>query len=133
MISTVDDSVAEVLEAMTGLMALSDGWNGYSAPSPSLIAVENAKSFMVIASEARLVPTSVEPSAMGGVGVTFFRHPREVAIEFYNNETAHVLLTDDTTSQMDTHPVRTEESGYRELVEEVQNYFGAKPRVAHAS
>ncbi len=62
-----------VCDRLDSLKNLQDGWNSYAAPAPSRDAIENAKG---LANEAERLGTTVdrtEPSALGGVGITFAR------------------------------------------------------------
>ena len=99
------------------------GWNSYSAPAPSQVAIENAK---VLVEEAVRLGTAlecVEPSAIGGVGITFSSGHREVVIEFYNKGTAHALFSDDANGDMRTQAVPTNRDGYVAILGEVRKYL----------
>jgi predicted DNA-binding antitoxin AbrB/MazE fold protein len=102
---------------------LENGWDSYRAPAPSTLAIQKAKALVLEAKKRQSVLERVEPSAMGGVGVTFAAGNREVVVEFYNNGTAHVLYADDVTGDMRTEPVSTDPAGYRELIDKAQEYL----------
>ncbi len=102
---------------------LRDGWNSYSAPAPTPVAIGNAKKLLTQASVGRMIPQRLEPSAMGGVGVTFAAGSREVVVEFYNAGNAHALFSDNETERLDTAPVATSFDGYNRLLEEVRRYL----------
>jgi len=125
MIQTLDQRTAGQIELLSSFAELPDGWDSYAAPSPAMEAIENAKSFLLIGTEDRCVPSQLEPSAMGGVGLTYSKEQREVAIEFYNNGTAHALFTDEAADTMNTTAVPTHEAGYRETLERIQSFLGA--------
>ena len=101
------------------LETLADGWNSYSAKAPSKLAIANAKEFVSLAPE----PDRIEPSAMGGVGVTFKNDSRKVYVEFYNNGTAHSLFCDREVDDMDTYPVPTNTDGYRAIIDGMKGYL----------
>src|SRR5262249_2590251 len=101
------------LACLDELKDLGDGWDSYSPPAPSSVAIANARALVQEAGGLNTAPERVEPSAMGGVGVTFASGLREVVIEFYNKGTAHALFSDDATGDMRTQPVPTDASGYR--------------------
>ena len=86
--------IQELLGEIDALKQLPHGWDSYSAAPPSRVAVKNAKALVIEAGKLGAEPERVEPSAMGGVGVTFSAGRREVVVEFYNNGTAtHCSLT----------------------------------------
>ena len=119
------------LERLKSLRELEAGWNSYSAPAPSAVAIEQTELFLGIAYSRHIPPVRMEPSAMGGVGVTFIRGDREVVVEFYNSGTAHALLSDDSTDAMETRPVSTDASGYTTFLDEVRAYLhGTAERAA---
>jgi hypothetical protein len=114
------------LQQLESFAELQAGWNSYSAPTPSQAAINNAKALVVEAIDLGLAIERVEPSAMGGIGVTFEAEPKEVVVEFYNNGTAHALFANDKTVEMSTRSVRCDASGYRLLIDEVGKFLNAK-------
>jgi hypothetical protein len=110
-------------DRLDALRTLDDGWDSYSAPAPNTTAIENAKGLVNEAGALDTTPERVEPSAMGGVGVTFSAADREAVIEFYNNGTAHALFSDETTGNMHTQAVSTDAAGYRGIIGEVRKYL----------
>lgn len=114
---TVKSSVRNRFDELT---KLKDGWDSYSAPAPSVTAIENAKAFV---QEANGLDVALEPSAMGGVGVTFSAAGREVVIEFYNKGNAHALFAHEVTGEMHTQVVSTNTEGYRRIIGEVRTYL----------
>jgi hypothetical protein len=111
------------LAELDALKDFSDGWDSYSAPAPSQTAIDNAKSLVNVAIKLGVTPEHVEPSAMGGTGVTFSTGSRDVVIEFYNNGTAHALFSDEVTGAMNTLAVTTSQDGYRRVIGEVRKYL----------
>lgn len=111
------------LDGLNSLGKLEPGWNSYSAPAPSILAIEHTRLFLGIAHHQDVPLDQVEPSAMGGVGMTFTRGDREVVVEFYNSGTAHALFSDDSTDAMETRSVSTDASGYTTFLEEVRAYL----------
>ena len=111
------------LAELDSLKNLSEGWDSYSAPAPNTMAVENAKALVKEADKSDTSPERVEPSATGGIGVTFSTAGREVVIEFYNPGTAHALFSDDATGEMKTLAVSIGRDGYRKVIGEVRKYL----------
>jgi hypothetical protein len=116
-------ALAPLLTKLDSYALLPDRWNGYRAPAPCVVAIRHAKALTAETNRLALTPERVEPSAMGGVGVTFEAGPREVVVEFYNNGTAHALFSDDATGEMDTRSVSLSPNGYRELINSVRKYL----------
>ncbi len=125
--------LTNLMERASNLGRLKKGWNSYSAPPPAPAAIGNAKMLLTLASVAGIIPERIEPSAMGGVGVTFTAGSREVAVEFYNKGSAHALFSDSETEVLDTAPLAVGVDGYNRLLQEVRRYLyghnaAAKPR-----
>jgi hypothetical protein len=119
------------LVRLNSFAELEAGWNSYSAPAPSAIAIDHAKQFLGVAHRQDTPPERLEPSAMGGVGATFTSGDREVVVEFYNSGTAHALFSDDSTDAMETRPVSTDERGFSLFHDEVRAYLhGTAERAA---
>ena len=115
--------IQELLAEVDALKKLPHGWDSYSAPPPSRAAVKNAKALVIEAGQLGAEPERVEPSAMGGVGVTFSAGRREVVLEFYNNGAAHALFSDDATGDMSTRAVSTTRDGRRGIIGEVRKHL----------
>jgi hypothetical protein len=116
----------EMNERLRSLADLSNGWNSYEAPSPSQDAIRNARGFLALLSIRGLKPDRLEPSAMGGIGISFTSAKREVATELYNNGTAHALFADDSTGEMTTRVVTADERGFRELINSLREFLYVK-------
>jgi hypothetical protein len=125
---TIDNAsgLDKLLAQLDSLKNLPEGWDSYSALAPHAMAVENAKALVNEAGELGTEPERVEPSAMGGVGVTFSAGGREVVIEFYNNGTAHALFSNDATGDMSTRAVSTDSDGYIVIIGKVRKYLYGK-------
>jgi len=114
-ISSGNDSVAKVrgkksdsisskefFEAITRLTELDHGWNGYSAPAPSMAAICDAydllSAFLFKGGEHKLRPAHVGASTRGGVGFTFLKNDREFVVEILNSGkiVCVSILPDDT-------------------------------------
>jgi hypothetical protein len=111
------------MERASELGELQKGWNSYSAPAPTAAVISNAKTLLAVAAAAGILPQRIEPSAMGGVGVTFLAGNREVTVEFYNAGNAHALFADNDTEALDTAPVALDVEGYERLLQQVRRYL----------
>ena len=118
-------------EARLNRMAgMEKGWDSYRADPPSAVAIANAREFVRSAVKAGLPPDKVNPSAMGGVGVTFRRRKNDdemVFVEFYNPGHAHALFAVGGVEHMHTQPVPTTPDGYRYLLSLVDFFFKVVP------
>ena len=77
------------MATLDSLTRLKDGWNGYAAPAPSDLAIDNARRFCSWA----LDPSRIAPSAAGGVDLTFKRGDRWVVVELLNGGPASVFYS----------------------------------------
>ena len=105
---------------------LTTGWDSYSAAAPLNIAIQHGVNLVVAADQASLLPERVEPSAMGGVGVTFRSGEKEVIVEFYNDGTAHALFSNERTEEMRTRPVHPHTGEWTGLVAETKEFLDGK-------
>jgi hypothetical protein len=115
--------LTELIERASRLVGLKKGWNSYSAPAPSSATIGNAKTLLTLAFAAGIIPERIEPSAMGGAGVTFTAGGREITVEFYNAGNAHALFSDNRTETLDTAPVALSVEGYNRLLQQVRRYL----------
>lgn len=60
------------------------GWDGFSAAPPSDYALKGAEEFLTLVLSNGLDPSRVEPSVVGGVGITFRKGERSVYAEILN-------------------------------------------------
>jgi hypothetical protein len=124
--------LTDLIERASELGRLNQGWNSYSAPAPTPAAIGNAKTLLTLASVAGIIPERIEPSAMGGVGVTFTAGSREVVVEFYNAGNAHALFSENDTEALETAPVAPGVEGYSRLLQEVRRYLYGHNAAAQA-
>jgi hypothetical protein len=107
------------------LETLREGWNGYDAPTPTRAAIDAARQYLQVVHREGLEPKRVEPSVMGGVGITHRQGSRKVYVEFYNNGTVHSLLSDGS-GKMQTMPVRPSAEDVRRFVAKAKDYLNAR-------
>lgn len=110
---------SEKLEALPKLM---DGWDSYDAPSPNATAIGTARIYLAAVEKAGFEPTRIEPSVMGGVGITHRQGNRKVYVEFYNDGKVHALFSDRTPA-MRTRPVATDTESCKGFIEEAREYL----------
>jgi hypothetical protein len=122
----------ELFGRLSKMATLVKGWNGYSATPPTAAAIKNAKALLTRACAVGIIPERVEPSAMGGVGVTFSAGSREAAVEFYNNGTAHALFADSRTEDLDTEAVTPNADGYGRFLARARRHLHVHPAAAQA-
>lgn len=113
--------VAE-LQKLEGLKV---GWNGYGAPSPERMAIEVAKVYLQASGQEDFEPNRVEASVMGGVGITHRRGNRKVYVEFYNNGSAHSLLSE-RGANMQTMAINPVFEEFRRFVMRAKEYLNGR-------
>jgi hypothetical protein len=107
------------------MAALQEGWDSYSAPKPSRDAVAAANLYLTTLDLLAWEPARVEPSAMGGVGITHRQDARKVYVEFSNNGTVHALFSDraDRTPKMETTPVTPTVPSFYHFIRKAREYL----------
>lgn len=109
------------------LNRLKQGWNGYDAPKPIGAAIETVRSYLQVAKGEDFEPNRLEPSVMGGVGLTHRHGTRKVYVEFYNNGTVHSLFSE-RAGKMQTMPVGATAEDFRRFVTRAKEYlYGRDP------
>lgn len=104
---------------------LSQGWDGYAAPPPTPIALEEATRLVQTMEECQLKPDRIAPSVAGGVGITISHADGRMAyIEVYNDATTYVMYSKGDADP-DVFPVRTTgEKERRGVVVRARKYLG---------
>jgi hypothetical protein len=118
-----NEPLPPTIERLHGFARLETGWNGSNAASPTALAIATAERFLK--SHPDWPPTRVEPSAMGGVGITYRTGGRRVYVEFYNDGKIHVLFSDRSSGdlKMTTRPLTLDASVLKEFSTEAQGYL----------
>lgn len=103
---------------------LHEGWNGYSAPAPSRVAITTAEMFLSSLLTLGLEPTRLAPSAVGGVGITHKKNGHKVYLEFYNSGDVCVLFSDGVAPPQ-TRRIEPSPSEFLALAREIRVYVDA--------
>jgi hypothetical protein len=77
--------LGSVAKRLSEISVLKDNWDGFGAERPGVFAIGAARNSLQALAEANLQPSSVDPSAEGGVCISFRRNGRYADIEFFNN------------------------------------------------
>ena len=116
------DWLASTLSRIDDMRTIDDGWNGYSAPAPSALAINNARQFVNELYGVGTTAMRVAPSAIGGVGITLSKGEKSVYVEFYNDGSIYRMLIDDGIDT-DVQPVRSDARNLELLASEATNYI----------
>ncbi|MDQ3713447.1 MAG: hypothetical protein M3388_14665 [Acidobacteriota bacterium] len=65
--------------------ALINGWDGYNAEKPNLLAIARTRSILTKLEELNFVPTDVCPSVEGGTSIYFIKGNKYADFEFFNS------------------------------------------------
>jgi hypothetical protein len=112
----------DLLRKLTTFASLPDGWNGYTAPPPSALAVRHSRIFLFSLSSLKFPPYRLKPSVVGGIAFSFRQGQRKAYIEFFNEGNAYALFSD-SESEPITKPILTSTEGYLVLIKEIREYF----------
>ncbi len=116
------DWIENALDQLDDMQTVVDGWNGYSAPAPSTLAINNARQFVY--ELYTVVPSAlrVAPSAIGGVGITLSKREKAVYVEFYNDGSIYRMLINNGIDT-DVQPVRSDAHNLGLLASEATDYI----------
>ena len=109
---------------LTDMVRLKEGWNGYSAPAPSVSAINTAKSFVRVLMRENQEPRRVAPSAVGGVGVSRRNAKRKVFVEFFNDGKVFALFSDGESEPLSKEVVPGLQT-FKNLTREMRDYLDA--------
>lgn len=84
-----------IMNHLLGLRDLKKGWDSYDADPPTNGAVQGAKDFILASVWLPLPIVTVNPSVVGGIGITYERGKRTVYVEFRNTGSCHVAYMGD--------------------------------------
>jgi hypothetical protein len=84
-----------LIQQMTGLSKLEQGWDSYGAMPPNKWALGAALRFLISGGATDLLPARVLASAEGGVALRFVFEEKRALIEFLNSETIELMLYDE--------------------------------------
>lgn len=123
---SVGSSKASLLSAdwvaqLEKLAMLKDGWNRYSAPLPSTLALSIGRQFMNLMCAEALPPSRVAASAVGGVSITRVVDEKEIYVEIYNDGTMCTLLADESDNDR-TLRTTPDMQGFRQLLAAMRAY-----------
>lgn len=107
---------------------LKEGWNGYSAPVPSDLAVSLAINYMEMLHDYAVEPANVAPSVMGGIGFTFLSSDRECFVEIYNDGRIFCMFDEGEDLDPDIEGIPTSDNEMRELISRIVSFLGYTTR-----
>ena len=110
-------------ERLNELSQVKDGWNGYDAPAPTEAAIAAARTFLSALETARILPSRVAPSVVGGIGITKRTGARKVYVEFRNDGRIFALFSDGQSPS--TQPVMPSAEGFQNLIAAMRGYLDA--------
>jgi len=87
------DWYSTALKKLASLGKLQTNWDGCGAETPSEATIDCAKSLVSILSDADFRPADIDPSAEGGVCVSFSKENRYGDIEFLNSGSALAVIS----------------------------------------
>jgi hypothetical protein len=91
--------LSSALCALGRLGKLANNWDSYGAEAPSRLAIETGKYIISVLSGLDLTPTSIDPSAEGGICISFRKGQRYSDIECFNDGTVLAV-----TAESDSKP-----------------------------
>lgn len=109
-------------EALQSAQALEKGWDSYVADPPNRVAAKNAESFLIVSENGSVKPTVVNPSVVGGIGITFRGENRTAYVEFRNTGTCHVAFLNEPSALSVVRVIQTKKN-YADLLDTIGKYL----------
>ncbi len=81
----------KIIDIISSFEAMSDNWNGYNAPAPSTLAINNTIIALNHLFNSSLIPTIISASVEGGIALEFHFNYLEIYIEINNHGKALIM------------------------------------------
>lgn len=78
------NTIAPFFGRLSRLGELQSNWNGYGAPPPNQRALSHTREALHLLHDENFPPSSLGPSADGGVTLSFFQGKKMAVFEFFN-------------------------------------------------
>jgi hypothetical protein len=88
----LEQTFTALRDQLSKLRGLQAGWDSYGAPAPNEVALAAAESALDTLRTLIVQPTSILPSADGGIGVCFTHNDQYAHIEFENSGDTWILI-----------------------------------------
>jgi hypothetical protein len=108
--------------SLIGLTSLSQGWDSYDSQPPSTAATRSAVNFLRKLYDGPLLPSSIVPSAEGGVALYFLSGDRNAYAEFRNSGELVLALYDHETDPIVRELSSSDADEFR-AIELLRSYF----------
>jgi hypothetical protein len=105
------------------MRSLPIGWNGYGAEPPSAGACDDAVRVLQLATEMAVFPSTVSPSAEGGVAVSFVRGERVATIECLNDGSV-LAVRSDRVQRPEAWELTREHADIRDTLHRIAEFLG---------
>ena len=111
-----------VKEELARISELPDNWDSYGAEAPARRAIEQTRSTLAELAGNLLLPSTIVPSAAGGVSAYFMKNDTVAYIESYNDGT-QTLVTYDRDGNTEVLEVGSEILP-AQLADQITGYLG---------
>ncbi len=111
-------------KAIEDTKLLKNGWDSYEAPAPTDIAISATRQLLNALKRISFLPTTIVPSAEGGIAVYFMKGDKIVFIENFNTGDS-ILAMYDSNSEPQILDLVLEQLNQEQAIEKVRNYLVA--------
>lgn len=121
----LDSDFASLEEQLDKLTTISEGWDGYDAPKPSLQAIDEAREVLRRMQDALVKPYWISAAADGGVAFTFVAsNDRRAQIEILNTGEKFTHLYDlKGNSHTEDWVGNIEDQSFSKLLDPILHYI----------
>ena len=114
----------EAFKKLSRFATLEDDWDSYGAQAPNQGALDKARDVLRLLSEADFEPTSVDPSAEGGVCLSFHQDDRYGDIECFNSGEV-LAVTSTGGDETDVWNTKGREQDLRKTLSRIRTFVGS--------
>lgn len=86
--------IKNIFDKLDSYKNLSEGWDSYNAIPPSLLSIDNARRFIILANQLDFHIEHLSPTVVGGIAISKKINNKKFYVEFYNDGKMLYMLSD---------------------------------------
>jgi hypothetical protein len=122
---TDDDWYETFIRKLEEFRRLSDNWDGQKASAPLGSAIDAARLALELAHQMEFRPRNVQVTRDGGIAISFLSGSKYGDIEFFDQESAAMLIEDLTIRDEDISEVAPVEEEINEALDRIREHIAS--------
>lgn len=109
----------DLFNKLNTFLDLKPNWDSYGAEPPNHICFDAAKNFLDQLKNSDFKPSRIAPSAVNGIGISFYNQDKHIYVEFYNNGLPYFLMS----NEKEDHTEVEELNNIEEQIEKMRTFL----------